>query len=164
MEKREERYCNSCKQHVETIVTVLNEGPHHARENCVLCGRFVAFSKKPENGEKRGKNKYLPKDLGINYCQMCLRPENRLGSRGILESHHVIEISSGGPDLPENIWVICTSCHKLINHQRTYLNIHLKDLYSINELREDMQRDRVPAVVQKMMERIFLKREAQNDQ
>ena len=159
---KEQRYCNSCKNHVETIITPLENGPHHAKETCSLCGRFVAFTQKPKNKDKRKPNKYKPEDLGLNYCQICLRPLNRLGSRGILEVHHVVEIGCGGKDIPENISVVCTCCHKWIHHQRTYLNIHLKDMYSVSELKKDMEKYGVPVSMRETMERVFLHQEARN--
>lgn len=113
-------------------------------------------------GISEKKNKYLPADLGIDFCQMCLRAGNRLGNRDVLESHHIIEISTGGEDKPENILVLCTSCHRLTHHQRTYLNIHLSGKYSYEDLKQDLERDGVPLETRETLKRIFLKQEAAN--
>lgn len=161
-EAQKKRYCNHCKQEVYTVVEILSSGPHYGKESCQICSRFVGFTKKPKNEGKRPKNKHTAKSLGITFCQMCLRHGDRLGSRGALEVHHVVEINCGGEDVPENIWVICTSCHKLIHHQRTYLNIHLKDQYSLAELKKDMDHYGVPESMRGVMERIFNKQEAVN--
>jgi predicted RNA-binding Zn-ribbon protein involved in translation (DUF1610 family) len=153
----EKRYCNSCENEVSTMAKILSTGPHYSQYNCLDCGKFLGYGKKPGNENKRAKNKYTAEALGIDFCQMCLRKTNKLGSRGVLEVHHVEEINRDGADTPENIWVICTSCHKLIHHQRTYLNDHLKGLYTIVDLLRDMSANNVPADTQQLMIRIFKK-------
>lgn len=156
MEERKKMYCNACKDDVETIEKQLFEGPHYSKHACVVCGKHLGFGKKPENDNKRAKNKYTAEGLEISYCQMCLRPKNRLGSRGVLQVHHVIEIQDSGEDVPANIWVLCTSCHSLLHHQRQYLNRHLSSLYSVKNLQEDMDKYKIPADTQAIMKRIFL--------
>jgi 5-methylcytosine-specific restriction endonuclease McrA len=156
------RYCNSCGEKVETIETLKEEGPHYSFHTCVACGRHLGFGKKPENESKRPKNNFTAEDLKISFCQMCLRPKDRLGSRGVLEVHHVIEIQANGPDIPENIWVVCTSCHRLIHHQRKYLNEHLSNCYNLASLQADMDRHNVPLETQEIMKRIFIKGEEDN--
>ena len=155
----EKKHCNHCQKDVGTVLQVLSEGTHYGRLNCEECGRYVSFVKKPNNEGKRGRNKYTPEDLKINHCQLCLRPGHRLGSRGVLDVHHVIEIQDGGDDTKENIWVVCTSCHRLIHHQRTYLNSHLKAHYSKAELERDMKTFNIPFETKEVMRRLFDKRE-----
>ncbi len=156
------RFCSTCEKDVVVVETVLTSGPHYSKQQCPQCGRFLAFGKKPENEGKRGKNKHTPESLGISHCQMCGREKGRLGSRGVLEAHHIDEIHDGGSDTPENIWVVCTSCHKLIHHQRTYLNQHLSGLYTVEELQVDMDKYRIPSDTQAIMRRLFDKHEALN--
>lgn len=156
------KYCNRCQAEVQTAVQVLSQGPHWAKETCTNCGRFVGFLQKPKNRNKRVKGKHKPSTLDISHCQMCLRPSTRLGSRGILEIHHVTEIQAGGEDTPQNIWVVCTSCHRLIHHQRTYLNDHPQRHYSIQDLQVDMDRNNVPKGAQGQLKRIFKLQEAAN--
>jgi hypothetical protein len=103
--------------------------PHNAEIRCLKCDAFVRWLPKPKNKDKRPKNKILPEDLGIDYCQLCLRQKDRLGKNETLTSHHIIEINKGGEDIKENIWVLCTCCHALVNHVRTYLNDHWKDFW-----------------------------------
>ena len=158
------RHCNHCRADVETVVEVLSSSPHYGKETCVICGRFTAFTKKPENNQKREKGKYKPIDLGISNCQLCQRQGHRLGSRGVLEIHHVIEIQHGGQDIPGNIWVLCTSCHKLIHHQRTYLNSHMKGYFTYSDLQKQLEIDNVPPEIQKRLARIFQLAEGANDQ
>lgn len=163
MNTQEKRHCKSCARDVLANIEVLPSGMHYSKYTCSECGRFICFGKKPENANKRGPNKHLPDDLGIHYCQMCMRHRDRLGTRGVLESHHIVEIQNGGEDTPQNIWVVCTSCHKLIHHQRTYLNDHLSNTYSYRELQADMDKHRVPRETQEIMKRIFTKQEALNE-
>lgn len=117
--------CNNDSHFIEKIGTP----PHEAGIWCGECDRFIRWKSKDKNNGKRPKNKYLPADLGINFCQLCLRPKNRLGKHETLTSHHVIEINTGGPDLPGNIWVVCSHCHALVGHVRTYMNDHFGDLW-----------------------------------
>lgn len=162
MEEKKKRYCNSCCEDVETVETLIEDGPHYSFHTCVVCGKHCGFGKKPENKNKRAKNKFTAADLKINHCQMCLRPVTRLGSRGVLEVHHVDEVNGGGADVPENAWVLCTSCHKLVHHQRLYLNKHLTCHYSITDLQADMDRYSVPEESQVIMRRIFKKQGEDN--
>ena len=158
------RHCNHCNMQVDTVVEVLSSGPHYGKENCVVCGRFTAFTKKPENSNKRDNSKYKPIDLGFSYCQICQRDHDRLGSRGVLEVHHVIEVQHGGEDAQTNIWIICTSCHKLVHHQRRYLKSHMKGYFSYANLQKQFEKDNVPPSLQRQMARIFQLAEDANDQ
>lgn len=156
------KYCSRCDRETETKVVMLEKGKHYAKEVCVHCGRFHLFLKKPENMAKRGKNKFSPEDLGIDFCQMCLRPGDRLGDRGVLEVHHVEEIQSGGEDTKENIWVACTSCHRLVHHQRTYLNEHTRKYISEKELLAYAEKEGLSAANKEMVIRLFRLHEARN--
>ena len=162
MDEPVRRYCGECGADVEVVEKILGEGPHYSKIECAECGKYLAFGKKPANEGKRGKNKHTPESLSISHCQMCQRDENRLGSRGVLEVHHVEEIQDGGADIPENIWVICTSCHKLIHHQRTYLNQHLAGLYTAKQLQAEMTGHNISAETQAFMRRIFAASETVN--
>ncbi|HAR37771.1 MAG TPA: hypothetical protein DCS09_03890 [Porphyromonadaceae bacterium] len=155
MEETELKFCPECGCDVFAIKQILLSGPHYSSFRCPDCNKFLGFGKKPVNEGKRGKNKHSPKSLGIDHCQMCLRPSDRLGTRGVLEAHHVQEIQEDGPDIPGNIWVVCTSCHQLIHHQRTYLNRHLSNYYSAKELQDDMEKYNIPAETQAVMRRLF---------
>ena len=57
------------------------------------------------------------------------KAKTRLGTHETLEIHHKIEINDGGQDIKENILVVCTHCHKLIHHVRTYMNDHFGDFW-----------------------------------
>ena len=121
--------CPGCGKVAEPIIKECGSGPHYAEERCPYCKKFFGYTPKPKNKEKRKKNKHTPESLSISHCQMCMRKKDSLGRYGTLAAHHIIEVASPtfGPDTPENIWVVCTSCHSLIHHQRTYLHNHFKD-------------------------------------
>jgi len=118
-------FCKACDAERQHVLTDRPDTPHGGGEwRCHDCGRHHSWAKKEKNEGKREKNKHTPESLEIDFCQMCGRKRNRLVTNETLEVHHVHEIAKGGPDTPENIWVLCTSCHSLVHHQRTYLNYH----------------------------------------
>lgn len=63
-----------------------------------------------------------PEDLvrkyGQEFCELCLRKENDMPGPQTLEAHHVVEHQSGGGEGRENIWIVCTACHRLIHLRR----------------------------------------------
>ena len=101
---------------------------------CPSCGIFLAWGGRKKQIKSEGvrsfSTQWTPSRLGIDACQVCLRDKFRLGS-GQLHSHHVVAIKDGGKDEPGNIWVVCTSCHRLIHHQRTYVNDHLSPIFEV---------------------------------
>lgn len=119
-------------------------GPHYGKRICVVCGANGGWIPKPKNENKRPNNKHTAASLGFTTCQMCERPVDRLGDFESLEVHHVKEIHCGGEDTPENIWCVCTPCHKQIHHNRVYLNDHHKNRMTKAHLVELMDRDNVP--------------------
>jgi 5-methylcytosine-specific restriction endonuclease McrA len=104
-------------------------GEHHAKGVCPYCDRFIKWIPKPKNEDKRKKSKFNPEKLNKCYCELCLRPSEYLGKHGQLEIHHIKEIHDKGEDEKINIWVLCSHCHSLVHHIRTYLNKHLKEIY-----------------------------------
>lgn len=152
---RTENICRACGTEGTLSEELCEAGPHYSKIKCLSCGAFCGWGKIPKNDGKRQSNKHSPKDLGVDFCQMCLRDKNRLGTRGVLHSHHVHEIQDGGPDVPQNIWVLCTSCHSIVHHQRVYINDHFKNTFSINQLREDFEKNKIPKETRDILERIF---------
>lgn len=117
--------CRYCDEFIEPVIRQRPDTPHGGGEKlCPVCGRHLAWIPKEKNLNKRPKNKYTPNDLKIEYCQMCLRTQEMLGVNETLEVHHVIEIKDDGDDEPENIFVLCTACHKDVHHKRIYLYEH----------------------------------------
>lgn len=124
------RFCPKCGREKEHTLRLRPDTPHLGSLHCKGCGRCWGW--KPKNKEertnggsaKRNKSNHTPHSLGIEYCQMCLRPREMLGKNEIFLVHHVKEIQDGGRDTPSNIWVLCSSCHGLVHHMRTYLYRH----------------------------------------
>jgi len=121
--------CSQCGNDKKFNVLERPDTPHDREVRCGKCDSFIRWLPKPKNKDKRPKNKILPENLGIDYCQLCLRKKDRLGKNETLTSHHIIEINKHGEDIKENIWVVCTHCHALIHHVRIYINYHWKDLW-----------------------------------
>jgi hypothetical protein len=152
--------CKHCDIDREPIVVPLETGPHYSKLMCVNCGAHMGFGKKPGNEGKRAKNKYTPESLEKDFCEVCMRPGKRLEGRTVLEIHHVKEIGKGGDDVPENIWVVCSSCHRLIHHQRVYLNEHNKGLYAKADLLKDIDRYGITGEIEAKLKQLYDKWEA----
>lgn len=161
---KKERHCGNCGEVMPMEVKVLPEKSiHYAECRCVKCGKHCGYLPYPKNeGKRTESSKYKPEDLGINSCQMCMRHGERLGNRETLEMHHIEEVQHGGVDEPENLWVLCTPCHRYVHHQRRYLNIHMQGRYTFEDLKEDMKEFGVPLDVQEKLKRIYIKQEAIN--
>jgi len=41
----------------------------------------------------------------------------------------VIPVKDGGADTLDNIWVLCTTCHKEVHHRRVYFNGHMEKFF-----------------------------------
>jgi hypothetical protein len=106
---------------------------HYGKFMCADCGTFNGWAPKPaENKHDRPKrNKKLYEKYGKNFCQLCLRDSGIVGSlpsESVLEVHHVIAVKEGGADSPENLWTVCTDCHKLIHARRLELSKYLFEI------------------------------------
>lgn len=126
-----EKQCKRCGQLVEPVTHGEVNEVHGYKLHCPHCGLFVGWSGKTkqvknDNGERKRSSMWTAKRLNFDFCQMCLREKSFLGKGERLEVHHIISIDEGGMDLPDNIWIVCTACHRLIHHQRIYLHEHQK--------------------------------------
>ena len=107
----------------EPKIQMCSRGPHHATVRCPACDYFLGFMPKPENKEKLEKRpeKCTPEEMGIDWCQICLRKEDELG-KGWLCVHHIDDDPTNNERL--NKMVVCIACHKLISWTRTYMKDH----------------------------------------
>jgi hypothetical protein len=56
-------------------------------------------------------------------CEGCAWvPPNLPGFRGVMHSHHIVPRSAGGSDEPENLAVLCPTCHS-IAHRGLYRSV-----------------------------------------
>ena len=125
--------CKQCDKKVEPVSNGDVNPTHGYKLFCPECNTFIGWGGKAHpvkngNGERERSSQWSAKRLGFNYCQTCLRKKEHLGI-GRLEVHHVTPIEDDGKDLPGNIQILCTSCHREVHHRRTYLNDHLKPYY-----------------------------------
>lgn len=110
--------CGATERHVE----LTPDGPHHAKEVCARCGRWLRWLPKPDQdrAKRPANHRELVRKYGRGFCQWCLTPERDLPARQTLEGHHIIPYADGGTDDRANVLILCTGCHKLAHLMRTY--------------------------------------------
>ncbi len=115
--------CPRCKCETEHTLAIRPAGVHYADAVCQTCGKKW-FPPKPDADPTKYKRPNSHRDLvrkySPGYCEMCLCPANDLPKGQTLEAQHVKEFKDGGSERRENIWIICTGCHRLIHWVRTY--------------------------------------------
>lgn len=104
--------CGTCRGELRLTLTAALT--HYGRYDCDTCG-FQGWAPKPQDDptkyqRPKGTTGLADKD----YCEVCLKKEV------VLHGHHVIPVKKGGSDEAENIWTVCTACHRLIEWTRTY--------------------------------------------
>lgn len=115
------RYCGSV-----VVVQVLATGVHYAKRVCSAsaCGRINGFEPKPDSDPTKYRRTKAHTDLvkkfSKGFCEMCLTPAGELPKGMALEGQHVVEYDNDGQPTRENIWIVCTACHRLIHWVRTY--------------------------------------------
>lgn len=130
MDKRFEcKYCGT----TETFIRPRPDTIHGFEICCKQCTKHITWAGKPRNRIKHEKRPPCPSpdDLNIDWCQICLLPKAFLGALETLHTHHI-------DDNPQNcersnLIVVCSSCHKLIEHQRTYRYNHYIRLFKDSE-------------------------------
>jgi len=124
-----EKQCRKCGKKVEPVTKNITNKMHGFKLFCPFCDSVVGWGGLNKsiikNGQREKSSRWNAHRLNIYECQICRRKKEHLGERETLEVHHVLPVQHGGEDVPGNIWVVCTSCHKLIHHQQTYHNDHL---------------------------------------
>ena len=128
-----DRECKKCGHKGQPIDTRIVNDVHGHKLICAHCGTFLAWGgrAKPikEDGERVLSTQWTAKRLGIEECQLCNRSKDFVEACGEkLEAHHLRSIKDGGEDLPYNILVVCTPCHRIIHHNQTYYN-HMRVFY-----------------------------------
>lgn len=116
-------YCVTCDADVEpTISLVEHKADHYAEARCPNCNKWLYWVGKPDNQKKlehRPNGCPTPKDLSIDYCQICLNEKAKVHNQ-FLETHHIDNNPANNDRL--NLLVVCRACHRLIHWTRTYLN------------------------------------------
>lgn len=91
---------------------------------CTACGRTLGFLPKsaddPTKYRRPNEHRELVSRFGKGYCELCLRLEVELKGRQGLVGHHVLPFQSDGEAKRENVWILCTACHRIVEWMRTY--------------------------------------------
>lgn len=118
--------CPHCGHDGEHHFALRPAGVHYADARCSKCNGHW-FPPKPESDPTKYRRPAQHRDLvekyGEGFCEMCLRAKGDLPNGQTLEAQHVKEYRDGGSETRENIWIVCTACHKLIHWIRTYHGI-----------------------------------------
>ena len=114
------RYCRAPAPHIVETKDV--PAPHWGRFVCRNCHRHLDWFSKPDADKVKrpAAHKDLVAKFGRGFCEMCLRKPVDLGQNETLEAQHVLEYADGGEPTRENIWIICTACHKMVHWLRPY--------------------------------------------
>ena len=92
---------------------------------CRACNRhqkWLPFPDTPEKKRKKTGQKLLKQKIPFDmmgFCEICLRDQFELKILELnLEVHHVIPVSQNGSDETQNLRLLCTHCHQLVEKQR----------------------------------------------
>lgn len=90
---------------------------HYAKESCGVCGCWLRWLPKPDREKIRrpSAHRNLVKKFSHGYCELCCTAEQDLPPGQVLEAQHGVEFQDGGEPTRENIWILCTACHKLVH-------------------------------------------------
>ena len=105
---------NFCDCGSRARLHVLTNGSiHYAKEVCENCDKRFKTIKNPKNNDKR---KSIVHIKNINYCEICLRPFDKLGFKCVLHEHHILPYKTH-PELDmevANRLKLCTHCHGIV--------------------------------------------------
>ena len=108
----------------EPKIVPRTSGVHYADKRCDSCGRHLGFVPKPDSDPTKysrpKSHQQLVEKFSNGFCELCLAKVEDLPKGQSMEAHHIIEFKDGGKSDRENIWIVCTGCHRLIHWRRTY--------------------------------------------
>ena len=91
---------------------------------CPECDFHMGFTGKSEDDPTKYKRPAEHRDLvskfSDGFCEMCYLKLHELPPRESLCAHHVDPYAKGGEPTRENIWILCTACHRMVEFQRRY--------------------------------------------
>lgn len=102
-----------------TMLVVERSDKHQFHYECTKCKRFNDYPKK-ETNKRTGSHRDLVNKYNGIQCELCMVTNEFLPARQYLEAHHVIPHKNGGSSSRDNIWILCTECHRYVEHKRTY--------------------------------------------
>jgi len=116
--------CPACCHPGPHDAVLMTTGTHYAKTTCARCGKFIAWLPKPDTDATKHKRPKAHTDLvkkfSRGYCELCGFDQSQLPFSETLHAHHVARYCEDGEATRENTWIVCTACHALIEHQRTY--------------------------------------------
>lgn len=116
--------CKRCAHQGPHVFTLRTSGVHYGDLRCAECNTHLGFPPKPESDptkyKRPSKHRDLVREYSKGFCEMCLRSEGELPKGTTLEAQHVQEYQDGGDSTRENIWIVCTACHRMVHWVRTY--------------------------------------------
>ena len=123
-----DRTCPMCSDQVaEVVMEVIpyhgEKGPHYGFYKCPNCGHELrnVYAPKPQSDPTKYRRPKSTTSLArTTYCELCLRHKRVLPSMQTLEGHHVIPCKYDGANTIDNIWTLCTGCHRLVEYMRKY--------------------------------------------
>lgn len=117
------RICPKCKFDGDHPATRRND-VHYADVHCLRCKSHIGFMPKPDDDVTKYKRPKqhtdLVKKFSRGYCELCGFDKEQLPRSETMHAHHVARYCEGGEPTRENVWILCTACHSLVEHQRTY--------------------------------------------
>ena len=105
----------------EHFNTVEKQNGPHLELRCVDCDKHLKFLKQSNKKTREANHSALVSKYSKGYCECCLRTKSALPPPQTLEAHHIVPYQFEGDSSKDNIWIVCTQCHKLIEHLRHYL-------------------------------------------
>ena len=117
--------CSRCGVPGEFIKT--NDLVHYGKIECPQCGRWIKWVRNPET---EGRTETTKCNVKYDFCRLCLRTKEKLGSSETLTAHHIIPLNKGGKDELSNLMVVCCACHKMINWLQLYTHDHMNKYFS----------------------------------
>lgn len=121
----------------------MNSGVHFAKTECGQCSRFIDWIPKPASEPTKHKrpkeHTSLVTKFSNGYCELCGFDQKQLPFSETLTAHHVARYCEDGEATRENTWILCTACHALVEHQRTYRGkLHRAIAGDLEAIREAM--------------------------
>lgn len=93
--------------------------PHHGKQVCNNCGAFIGWEPKPSSPHRPAGERNLVAKYGQGFCEFCGRKTEALPSGAYLVGHHVVPYAEGGSARERPPWILCDSCHGLVEAARS---------------------------------------------
>lgn len=92
---------------------------------CVFCGHAFGYGGLRKaivrHGKRIASTSWTTDKFAVDACQFCGMPKAMANKKGAhLEAHHIVPVSEGGEDIPSNIMILCSWCHKEAHERRRF--------------------------------------------